>query len=42
MNTAVFVERLGQDAADSPAAVADTLFRIWLGAIYPEALVARR
>jgi TetR/AcrR family transcriptional regulator, ethionamide resistance regulator len=42
MNTAVFVERLGQQHRDSPEAVAETLSTIWMGAIYPEALAARR
>ena len=39
MNTEVFVERLGRTPRDEPAAVARTLARIWLGALYPEALV---
>ena len=39
MNTSVFVERLGKQPPDSPAAVAEILARIWIGAIYPEALV---
>ena len=42
MNTAVFVERLGHQPADSPESVAETLTLIWLGAIYPEAVIARR
>src|SRR3954469_21184927 len=41
-NTAVFVERLGQQHRESPAAVAETLATIWMGAIYPEALAERR
>ena len=41
MNTSVFVERLGQHPPDAPEAVAETLSRIWLGALYPEALAAR-
>jgi AcrR family transcriptional regulator len=41
MNTAVFVERLGK-AGDSPEAVAQTLSEIWVGAIYPDTLAARR
>jgi AcrR family transcriptional regulator len=41
MNTAVFVERLGKRRADPPAAVAETLAEIWIGALYPDALAAR-
>ncbi|HEX2087470.1 MAG TPA: TetR/AcrR family transcriptional regulator [Solirubrobacteraceae bacterium] len=41
MNTAVFVERLGMQPADAPAQVAATLSRVWVGALYPELLVAR-
>jgi TetR/AcrR family transcriptional regulator, ethionamide resistance regulator len=42
MNTAVFVERLGKRPPDAPEAVADTLAEIWIGALYPDTLVARR
>jgi TetR/AcrR family transcriptional regulator, ethionamide resistance regulator len=42
MNTSVFVERLGKPPADSPEAVVRILAPIWVGAIYPEALVERR
>jgi AcrR family transcriptional regulator len=42
MNTAVFVERLGKQPADPPEAVADTLAEIWIGAVYPDSLAARR
>lgn len=42
MNTAVFVERLGRPGEDSPEAVAATLSYIWIGALYPEALVEER
>jgi len=42
MNTAVFVERLGKQPPDPPAAVADTLVEVWIGALYPDALAARR
>jgi TetR/AcrR family transcriptional regulator, ethionamide resistance regulator len=42
MNTAVFVERLGKQRADPPEAVAETLAEIWIGALYPEAVTARR
>lgn len=38
MNTAVFAERLGIQQVASPDAVAQTLSRIWIGAIYPEAV----
>ena len=40
MNMAVFVERLGRKPVDSPAEVAKTLSRIWVGALYPEGLAA--
>jgi AcrR family transcriptional regulator len=42
MNTAVFVERLGKQAPDPPEAVADALAEIWIGALYPDSLAARR
>ena len=42
MNTSLFVERLGKQPHDSAEAVAAILAPIWIGAIYPEALVARR
>jgi AcrR family transcriptional regulator len=41
MNTAVFVERLGRQPADTPEEVAATLSRIWIGALYPEGLLNR-
>ncbi len=40
MNMAVFVERLGREPADTPERVAATLARIWVGAVYPEGLIA--
>ena len=42
MNTAVLVERLGKQPPDQPDAVADTLAEIWIGALFPESLAARR
>jgi AcrR family transcriptional regulator len=42
MNTAVLVERLGKQPPDQPDAVADTLAEIWIGALYPASLAARR
>lgn len=42
MNTAVMVERLGKQHPDPPAAVAGTLAEIWIGALYPASLAARR
>jgi AcrR family transcriptional regulator len=42
MNTGVFVERLGKRPPDPPQAVADTLAEIWIGALYPDSLAARR
>ena len=42
MNTAVLVERLGKQPPDQPEAVADTLAEIWIGALFPESLAARR
>jgi TetR/AcrR family transcriptional regulator, ethionamide resistance regulator len=42
MNTAVFVERLGKPEPDSPERVAGALTEIWIGALYPDALAARR
>ena len=42
MNTAVLVERLGKRPPDQPDAVADTLAEIWIGALFPESLAARR
>lgn len=42
MNTTVFVERLGKQPPDQPEAVATTLAEIWIGALYPDALAARR
>src|SRR6516165_12458126 len=42
MNTAVLVERLGKLPPDPPEAVADTLAEIWIGALYPASLAARR
>lgn len=42
MNTTVFVERLGKQPPDPPEAVATTLAEIWIGALYPDALAARR
>lgn len=42
MNTSVFVERLGKQPPDAAEAVAEVLAPIWIGAIYPEALVERR
>jgi AcrR family transcriptional regulator len=41
MNMAVFVERLGREPVDRPEDVAATLARIWIGALYPEGLVAQ-
>jgi AcrR family transcriptional regulator len=41
MNMAVFVERLGRDPVDRPEDVAAALARIWIGALYPEGLVAQ-
>jgi hypothetical protein len=41
MTMAVFFERLGLEPAEPPEDVAATLSRIWLGALYPEGLVAR-
>src|SRR5262245_14546579 len=42
MNTAVFVERLGEQPPDPPEAVAETLAEIWIGALYPDSLAMRR
>jgi AcrR family transcriptional regulator len=42
MNTAVFIERLGSQPPDPPEAVAETLSRIWVAAIYPQAVAAGR
>jgi hypothetical protein len=42
MNTAVLVERLGKQPPDQPDAVADTLAEIWIGALFPASLAARR
>jgi AcrR family transcriptional regulator len=42
MNTAVFVERLGERPPDPPEAVAETLAEIWIGALYPDSLARRR
>jgi len=42
MNTAVLVERLGKQPPDPPEAVADSLAEIWIGALFPESLAARR
>ena len=42
MNTAVLVERLGKQPPDPPEAVADSLAEIWVGALFPESLAARR
>ena len=42
MNTSVFVERLGKRRSDAPEAVAEILAEIWIGALYPDALAARR
>jgi TetR/AcrR family transcriptional regulator, ethionamide resistance regulator len=42
MNNSVFVERLGKRPPDRPEAVAETLAQIWVGALYPNALAARR
>lgn len=40
MNMAVFVECLGREPADRPEDVARTLSWIWVGALYPQGLVA--
>jgi TetR/AcrR family transcriptional regulator, ethionamide resistance regulator len=42
MNTAVFVERLGKRPPDAAQDVADALAEIWIGALYPDSLSARR
>lgn len=42
MNTAVFVERLGGPDPDPPGAVAEALARVWVGALYPDALAGGR
>jgi TetR/AcrR family transcriptional regulator, ethionamide resistance regulator len=42
MNTAVLVERLGKRPPDRPEVVAETLVEVWLGALYPDSLAARR
>jgi AcrR family transcriptional regulator len=42
MNTAVLVERLGKLPPDPPETVANTLAEIWIGALYPASLAARR
>lgn len=42
MNMAVFVERLGRAPTDAPEEVAQTLARIWIGALYPEGLLTDR
>lgn len=42
MNTAVFVERLGKRTPDAAEEVAATLAEIWIGALYPDSLAARR
>jgi AcrR family transcriptional regulator len=41
MNTSVFVERLGKRPPDPIEEVAEILALIWIGAIYPAALVER-
>lgn len=38
MNTAVFAERLATQPPAAAGAVAETLARIWVGAIYPDAI----
>lgn len=42
MNTSVFAERLGKRPPDPPEAVAEVLAEIWIGALYPDSLAARR
>lgn len=42
MNTAVFVERLGKLPPDPLEAVVETLAQVWVGALYPDSLAARR